>query len=265
MRERLQKILARAGVASRRGAEDLMRQGRVRVNGEQVRQMGTQADASVDRIEVDGREIPPPEPRGYYALFKPAGVVSTLDDPQRRRSVGDLLSDIPLRVFPVGRLDFDAEGLLLATNDGELADKLMHPSSSVVRLYQVKVAGRPSPETLAELERGVFLHDGKARAVVAQVIRYVERNTWIELGLTEGRNHEVKRMCHAVGHSVRKLRRVAYGPVRLGDLEEGCWRELTADEVAALQDQVAESSRGSAGQGRKRGRGRGQGRGRGRR
>jgi 23S rRNA pseudouridine2605 synthase len=231
---RLHKLLAEAGVASRRGAERLITEGRIRVNGVTVAEPGTQADPERDRIEVDGRVLPRPEPKRYVLLHKPRGYLTTREDPRGRPRVFDLLPEVGERLHPVGRLDLDAEGLLLLTNDGNLTFRLTHPRHGVRRVYEVLVAGSASAAVLRELERGVLLEDGPARVQRARKLRDSDGGTtWLELSLVEGRYREVKRLCRAVGLVVRRLRRVAFGPLRLGRLPVGTWRELTAAERRA--------------------------------
>lgn len=232
---RLQKLLAEAGVASRRGAERLIQAGRVRVNGQPVSELGARADPARDRISVDGRELTGGEPKRYVLLHKPPGYLTTRDDPRGRPRVFDLLPDLGVRLHPVGRLDFDAEGLLLLTNDGALTYRLTHPRHGVRRIYEVLVEGRVDPPILAALRRGVVLEDGPARVEAARRLRGdASGRTWLALTLAEGRYHEVKRLCHAVGLRVRRLVRVAFGPLTLGRLAAGRWRELTATELSAL-------------------------------
>jgi 23S rRNA pseudouridine2605 synthase len=232
---RLQKLLAEAGVASRRGAERLITQGRVRVNGVTVGEFGARADPARDRIEVDGQLLPAPERKRYIVLHKPRGYLTTREDPRRRPRVFDLLPGIPERLHPVGRLDFDAEGLLLLTNDGALTDRLAHPRHGVRRVYHVLVVGAVGAGALRRLEGGVMLEDGPARVERARALREApDGAVWLELTLREGRYHEVKRLCRAAGLVVRRLRRVGFGPLRLGRLPAGAWRELTDAERAAL-------------------------------
>jgi 23S rRNA pseudouridine2605 synthase len=250
--ERLQKLLARAGLASRRKAEELISDGRVRVNGEVVRELGAKASPK-DKIEVDGMGIIAAQPFAYIALHKPVHVVSTVRDPEGRRTVMDLIQEsraigskkhegeLP-RIFPVGRLDFDAEGIILLTNDGELTNQLTHPSTHVPKVYMVKVKGRPAQEALDRLKKGVRLRneDGThtrptARAEV-KLYKEGEANSWIELTLYEGRNHQVKRMCEAIGHYVIRLVRTKFGGIEVGELPPGGWRHLAAHEVASLKN-----------------------------
>jgi 23S rRNA pseudouridine2605 synthase len=224
---RLNAYLARAGIASRRGAEDLIRAGRVRVNGE-VAGLATFVERS-DRVEVDDRPIEP-EPLTYVLLYKPAGVVTTARDPHGRPTVVGLVRH-ERRVVPVGRLDADTTGALLLTNDGPLAHRLMHPRYEVDKVYEVEVDGDPTDETLARLAEGVELDDG--RTATAHVQRLGASR--LELTIHEGRKHQVKRMLEAVGHPVRRLHRSTYAGLTLEGLEAGDWRELTPEEIARLR------------------------------
>lgn len=233
--ERLQKVLAHAGVASRRRAEDLIRAGRVTVNGAVVTELGTRVDPSRDEVRVDGRPLRGAESRVYVLLHKPAGVVSTARDPQGRRTVLDLLPDLGVRLYPVGRLDYDSSGLILLTNDGALALRLTHPRYGAEKVYRVQVEGHPSPAALDRLRRGMRLSDGMtAPARVREVARDAAGST-LEVVLREGRNRQVRRMFAAVGHPVRALVRVGEAGLTLGDLPPGAWRRLTEEEVARLR------------------------------
>ncbi len=232
---RLHKLLAEAGVASRRAAERLIAAGRVRVNGAVVVEAGAHADPSRDVVEVDGRPLPEAEPKRYVLLHKPPGFLTTREDPRGRPSVFDLVPDARTRLHSVGRLDFDAEGLLLLTNDGAITYRLTHPRHGVRRVYHVLVAGRLDSAVLEALARGVVLEDGPARVERARRLRAADHGRhWIELTLAEGRYHEVKRLCRAVGLVVQRLRRVAFGPLQLGRLEPGQWRDLEPREVERL-------------------------------
>ncbi len=232
---RLHKLIAEAGVASRRAAERLIVAGRVRVNGVLVTELGAHADPERDRVEVDGRSLPRAEPKRYVLLHKPPGFLTTREDLRGRPLVFDLVPELGVRLHSVGRLDFDAEGLLLLTNDGALTFHLTHPRHGVRRVYHVLVEGRLEPDVLRALERGVVLEDGPGRVDRARRLRGegTGRN-WVELSLSEGRYREVKRLCRAVGLVVQRLRRVAFGPLELGDLPLGQWRELTPAEVRSL-------------------------------
>lgn len=232
---RLSKILAEAGLASRRGSERLITEGRVTVNGQVVTAPGTTADPARDRIHVDGKPLPPPQPKRYLLLHKPRGYVTTRHDPQGRPVVLSLVREERARLFPVGRLDFDAEGLLLLTNDGELANRLLHPRFGVPRVYEVEVAGRISPEELGRFRHGVVLEDGVAKPRDARLLRRMRTTTWLRLTFTEGRYREVKRFCAALGHRVVRLRRTQFGPLRLGRLAPGAVRPLSSAEVRHLR------------------------------
>jgi 23S rRNA pseudouridine2605 synthase len=236
--ERLQKILAHAGVASRRKAEQLIAAGRVELNGKVVRELGTKADPSEDIIRVDGRTIAEPEDKVWFVLYKPAGVVTTLNDPENRPTITQYLRGIPERVYPVGRLDYDAEGALLVTNDGELAHELMHPRFGVRRTYLAKVAGAPNQEQIERLTRGVRLDDGRAKALEAAVQSHTLRNTWVRVVVAEGRPHLVKRLMEAVGAPVLKLYRADYGGIDVAAMKPGDVRELTRTEVHMLRQQA---------------------------
>lgn len=233
--ERLHKILAQAGVGSRRACEELILQGRVRVDGTVVRVLGTKVDASTARIELDGQPVAA-EPLVYYAVYKPKGVVTTDRDPAGRPRVIDLIPGVPQRVYAVGRLDEASLGLLILTNDGELAQRLAHPRFRVPKVYKVLVAGRPTPDQLSQLTSGVWLSEGKARAERVRVVGQQGEATWLELVLTEGMNREVRRMLAKLGHKVMKLTRIAVGPITLRGLTPGGWRRLTAEEINLLKD-----------------------------
>jgi 23S rRNA pseudouridine2605 synthase len=207
------------------------------VNGETVRALGRRADPARDRIAVDGQPVRVAE-RRTVVLHKPRGIVSTLDDPEGRPTVGTLLADAGARLYPVGRLDVNTTGLLLLTNDGALAAALMHPRHAVPRVYHAKVRGTPGEDVVTRLRRGVRLDDGKTRPARVRVLERLPTKTWLEIAVTEGRNHLVRRMCDAVGHPVEKLARVRLGPLALGRLTPGAWRDLTPGELGALADTV---------------------------
>ena len=228
-----------AGVASRRAAEELILEGRVSVNGEVVRTLGTKADPTQDEVRVDGRRLRLDVRQRYILLNKPKGFVTTRKDPEGRRTVMDLLTGVREYIYPVGRLDYDSEGLLLLTSDGDLAARLMHPRHGVERVYEAIVVGAPEEEALEKLRRGVFL-DGE-RTAPAQVRRGAvvgkgrQQTTKLTITLQEGRNRQVRRMCASIGHSVRHLARVRMGPIRLGELRTGHFRDLTPAEVEKLK------------------------------
>jgi len=235
--ERLQKYLAHAGVASRRKCEELIVAGRVSVNGETVTALGTQVDPQRDRVAVDGRPITPPRRHRYLLLNKPRGVLSTARDPHGRRTVLDLVPS-ERRLYPVGRLDMDSEGLLLLTDDGELAQRLTHPRYEHDRAYEVWVDGRPSQTTLQRLREGIELQDGPTWPAEVAVQRRESGGTWLRFVIHEGRKRQLRRMCEAVGHPVRRLVRVAMGPLALGELTQGQYRALTRQEQQALRKAV---------------------------
>lgn len=233
--ERLQKLLARAGIASRRSAEKMILQGRVSVNGRTVTRLGAKADPDTDAIAVDGKPISFSPQRHYLLLNKPAGLLCTRHDPQARPTVMDLLPRHLRRlVYPVGRLDLHTEGLLLLTDDGDLAHALMHPSFEIPRTYLATVRGQVTDETLQKLTAGVELEDGPAAADEAAVVDRSPHASALRLTLHRGRKREVRRMCDAVGHPVLALKRISLGPLALGDLPPGHWRDLSAGQVAAL-------------------------------
>lgn len=236
--ERLQKILSKAGITSRRKAEGLILQGRVSVNGKIVRELGTKAVLGRDEIRVDGKTIKPESEGVVLVLFKPRRCVTTLHDPQGRPTVADFINKFPMRLYPVGRLDYDAEGLLLLTNDGELAHRLQHPRYKVPKTYLVKVRGHPPAEALAILQQGVNLDDGITAPAELIVIEDDQKATWLSLTLREGRKHQVKRMCAAVGHPVLRLRRTKVGPIELDDLRPGEIRRLKSRAVRSLRKNV---------------------------
>jgi 23S rRNA pseudouridine2605 synthase len=230
--ERIQKILSRAGVSSRRGAEAAITAGRVTVNGETITQLGTRADAAADDIRVDGVRVQPPAAPVYLLLNKPKGVVSTRQDPEGRPTVMALVPPVA-GLFPVGRLDVTTEGLLLLTNDGAFAQRVAHPRYEVPRVYHAKVHKVPSPEVLERLRRGVNVEGERMTVDRVRVIE-AENNAWLEVTLHEGKHHEVRRMLEAVGHPVSKLRRVGLGPLSARGLKPGQFRSLTPAEVRAF-------------------------------
>ena len=216
-------------------------EGRVSVNGKIVETLGSKADPSRDHIKVDGKRLTHFEPKVILLLNKPRGYLSTVKDPKGRPTIMDLLKNVKWRVYPVGRLDFDAEGLLLLTNDGDLAHLLSHPRFSIPKTYLAKVTGVPEEKKILRLRRGVMLEDGEAKAVSCSLIRQREKNSWVRVVVTEGRNHLVKRMFSSVGHTVLKLKRIGYGPIQLGDLPFGQFRYLTLVEMERLKRLMADS------------------------
>lgn len=237
--ERLQKIIAHAGFASRREAETMIREGRVTVNGRVVTELGSRADAARDHIKVDGKLITRAETHRYILLYKPKEVMTTVEDPQGRRTVIDLVKGVRERIYPVGRLDFHSEGLIILTNDGDLAFKVSHPKHGSVKTYHVKVRGVPTDRLVEKLERGITI-EGK-RTLPCEIARMKttgrgedEGNSWYEVKLREGRTQQIRKMFQAVGHPVSKLRRVAIGPLSDPRLTPGDYRELTSKEVKML-------------------------------
>lgn len=238
MEERLQKYLASCGVDSRRACEKLIAQGRVQVNGQVVTIQGIKIDPTVDQVTVDGKKVTIEEKTIYVLLNKPVGYVSTVKDPQNRPTVIDLLQDVQERVFPVGRLDYETEGLLLLTNDGELSYRMTHPKFKVVKTYIVTIQGCVSPEKLDQLRNGVTLEDGKTKPAKIKVIRQGKYRTTIEIKISEGRNRQIRRMCKVIGHPVLELRRTAVDKLTLEGVATGEYRYLNQDEILQLRAKV---------------------------
>lgn len=233
--ERLAKLISRGGIASRREAERLIREGRVEVNGKVVTEPGQKADLSRDRIRVDGKPLSRSEPRVYILLNKPRGSLTTMRDPKGRVVVSDFLSRVKGRVHSVGRLDWDCSGLIILTNDGELTEKLTHPRYQVPKTYRVKVRGIPSARDIKRLEKGVRLEDGITAPAKVKLTERREGKSFLELTVTEGRNKLVKRMCQAIGHPVLRLKRVGFAFLRLGDLKPREYRYLNRGEIKRLK------------------------------
>src|SRR5512146_159385 len=238
MQERLQKFLARSGVASRRKAEELISAGRVTVNSQQVRELGVKVDPGRDLVTVDGKLVSARDEHRYYMLYKPSGCVTTLSDPEGRPTAAAYLEGVGARVFPVGRLDYDAEGAVLFTTDGDLANRLAHPRYGHRRVYLAKVKGARSDEQLSKMRAGLRLDDGPARALEAELHERTDRNTWVRLVVGEGRYHLVKRLCEAVGLQVLRLFRPEFGGVSVEGLRPGAFRPLGPDEIRVLQRAV---------------------------
>ncbi len=248
--ERLQKIIAAAGIASRRKAEQLITSGRVAVNGQVITELGSKADPERDHIRVDGKLLRGPQRHHYLMLNKPRGYVTTAADPEGRPTIMELVPELGVRLYPVGRLDYLSEGLLLLTNDGALAERLMHASSHVPKTYLVKISGKPADEDIARLRAGILLppppaskgrpreREKPARTVPARIkLLRAAANPWYEVTLLEGRYRQIRRMFEQIGHHVEKIRRVRYGPLEL-DVEPGEFRKLSAGEVAKLKAAV---------------------------
>lgn len=234
---RLQKILSTAGVASRRASEQMILEGRVMVNGETVRELGSKADPEKDAIKVDGRRIKTTIRHRYVVLYKPKGYVTTRSDPEGRRTVMDLIGE-GAYIYPVGRLDYDSEGLLLMMTDGELAARLMHPRHEVDKVYEVIVMGMPDPRAVEKLRKGVFIEGGRtspADVHVESTVKGGRPTTKLTITIREGKNRQIRKMCSAVGLPVRDLRRIRMGPIGLGRLKPGQWRDLTPEEVRRLK------------------------------
>ena len=239
MAERLQLVLARAGVASRRQAEKFIREGRVMVNGKVVLKPGTQVVWGQDAIRLDNSLIHRLEPRVTVVLNKPKRVLTTSHDPRGRPTTAELVKGIKARIFPVGRLDYHTEGLLILTNDGELAQRLQHPRYGIPKTYQIKVKGLPTARALQKLKSDIMLDSRRTAPAQVKKIGTTGKNAWLEITIKEGRNRQIRRMCSAVGHPVLKLKRIRYGPIRLGNLRPGAYRDLTPAEMERLRKQTA--------------------------
>lgn len=242
MEQRIQKILSQMGIVSRRKAEELILEGRVTVNGKAAA-IGMKADPARDYIKVDGKLIAGPtreKPQNVYLMFnKPRGIVTTLSDPEKRPTVKDFLKNVKYRVFPVGRLDFDSEGLLLLTNDGDFANAVMHPSQRMSKTYLVKVKGIAGEEEIGKLRRGVKLEDGRTLPARVRKIKELANNSWIEITIYEGRKRQVRRMLEKIGHEVIRLQRIAIDGLKLRDIRPGEIRHLTDEELKTLKKEVA--------------------------
>ena len=232
---RLNKYIADCGVCSRRKADELITSGTVRVNGQTVTEMGYKVDTIADTVTVDGQKLSSAEPLVYYLLYKPTGVVSTCEDPQGRRTVLDIIKTNE-RLYPVGRLDYESSGLLILTNDGDLTHRVTHPSFEIEKEYIATIRGVLSEADLAKLRTGVYIDGKKTHPAETEVMMSGKRKSEIRMVIHEGRNRQVRKMVQAVGHEVMMLRRIQFGPLKLGDLKRGMWRLLTAEEVEALKN-----------------------------
>lgn len=233
-RMRLQKYLSRCGIASRRHAEEMIREGRIRVNGQTVTEMGITVSAH-DLVECDGKPVVPEENPVYIMLNKPEGYVTTVSDPQGRKTVMDLVEGIPERVYPVGRLDYDTTGLLILTNDGDFTYKSTHPGHQVKKTYIAEVEGEPSGDALQRLRKGVLLDGRPTSPAMVDLLEQKKRYAVLRITIHEGRNRQVRRMCEAIGHPVRFLKRIAIGSLTLGDLKPGQWRYLSGSEIRKIK------------------------------
>jgi 23S rRNA pseudouridine2605 synthase len=239
MEIRLQKIMADLGVASRRKSEEIIEEGRITVNGK-VAEIGQKADPELDHIKLDGKLLTRrPGPKVYYAFHKPRGVVSTLEDPQERPSVGDYLRRIKARIYPIGRLDFDSEGLLLLTNDGDFTHAVLHPSKKIPKVYQVKIKGVLSDQDIEALEKGMYLEDGKTAPAKVKKLRKTRENSWVEMTIHEGKKRQIRRMLHRVGHSVLRLVRVKVAGIELSGIGPGEMRPLSQRELERIRTKIA--------------------------
>lgn len=238
MEERLQKYLASCGVASRRMSEEIIKSGRVAVNGQIVTEMGVKIKIGTDKVTVDGKDITPEEEHVYLMINKPEGYVTTAHDPQGRPTVLDLVAEVPQRVFPIGRLDVDTEGLLFLTNDGELAYRLTHPKFAVTKVYHALVTGKPSEDKLDRMRNGLKLEDGMTKPCTVKVIRRYNHKTMLEITISEGRNRQVRRMCQAIGNPIIELERVKIENIELSQVKRGQYRKLTLEELAPLMYKV---------------------------
>lgn len=244
MQERLQKVLAQAGIASRREAEKIILENKVKVNGKIVNQLGTKVDPLVDKIYIDGKKVQK-QKQVYYLFYKPRGVITTLSDPQGRKAIIDYVKDLSEKVFPVGRLDYNTEGLLILTNDGELSQLLTHPKNKVKKTYRASVVGIAEESLLDKLRIGIKLEDGMTAPALVNLVEYVhEKNlTVFDITIHEGRNRQVRRMCDAIGHPVRYLKRTKFANMTLNGLKRGMMRELMPDEVKKLYKETIKNEK----------------------
>lgn len=232
--QRIQKILSAAGICSRREAEEYILEGRVKVNGAVVTELGAKADPDSDSIKVGNKLLRPPAGKLYLLMNKPRKCISTMSDPEGRKTVKDILPGGLDRVYPVGRLDYDTEGLLLLTNDGDFSNAVMHPSRKVLKTYDVKVKGIMSDASIRKLEEGVWLEDGRTAPARVKKMGLTNNNSWLQITIHEGKNRQIRRMCDSIGHPVQKIKRIKVGPLDLKGVPLGMCRELTPGEVKAV-------------------------------
>lgn len=233
---RLQKYLAQCGIASRRGAEEIIKEGRVTVNGKVVTEMGTKVKSS-DKISVDGQPVKPEKNKYYILLNKPSGVLSSVKDDRGRECVVDLIEGVNARLYPVGRLDYDTTGLLLLTNDGDFMQRVTHPSFEIWKTYRAVVRGIPTETDVKRFAEGIMLDDGKTLPAVLDVVGYKGNNAIVEVSIREGRNRQVRRMLERIGHPVNSLMRISFGSLELGDLKPGRWRQVRPEEIKRLTEE----------------------------
>lgn len=236
--ERLQKVMAQAGVASRRHCEEMITSGMVKVNGKIITELGTKVDPARDKVQVGGETIFFSSRKYYIVMYKPRGYVTTLSDEKGRKKVTDLLKGVSERVYPVGRLDYDSEGLLLLTNDGDLTFALTHPKHRVPKTYLVRVAGEPEPEKLEQMAAGLVLEDGVTAPARVRQVSQREGNALLEIVLQEGRNRQVRRMCEHIGHPVLRLQRSKFGNLNIEGMKPGQYRHLTGEELSRLKEKA---------------------------
>lgn len=233
---RLQKYLAQCGIASRRGAEEIIKEGRVTINGKVVTEMGTKVKSS-DKISVDGQPVKPEKNKYYILLNKPSGVLSSVKDDRGRECVVDLIEGVNARLYPVGRLDYDTTGLLLLTNDGDFMQRVTHPSFEIWKTYRAVVRGIPTETDVKRFAEGIMLDDGKTLPAVLDVVGYKGNNAIVEVSIREGRNRQVRRMLERIGHPVNSLMRISFGSLELGDLKPGRWRQVRPEEIKRLTEE----------------------------
>jgi len=241
MEMRLQKILSEMGIASRRKAEEMIMEGRVRVNGKTAT-IGMKADPSRDHVKVDGKLLTRREPKVYIVFNKPKNVVTSLHDPEGRPTVKDFLKGVKYKIFPVGRLDYDSEGLLLLTNDGDFAQAVLHPSKKIPKTYLLKVKGIPEDGEIGKLRKGIMLEDGLTAPAKARKVRTTENNAWLEMAIHEGKKRQIRRMLDKIGHPVLRLRRTGINGIGLGKLESGAFRYLTHEEIETIRKEIRSES-----------------------